>query len=378
MLLDSTEIVEPNPGMAELLDSMEPVRSLQRGEFVTGVVMRIDEEGILVSMSQKHECMIPIWEMRSMSSEARTELTVGDDILAMVVKSEGGDSPAILSLDKAHDEMGWRIMDKAFKEGEQVQGKVLRFNRGGAIVDVEGVQGFVPLSQLVTITSNISDDQADQADIETQNNDSIGQILDLKILELDRSRNRAILSERNALQQLRDAKKEKLLEELKEGDIVPGKVSGVSNFGAFVDLGGADGLVHISELSWETIDSPEDVVKAGDSINVYILKLDKENKRISLSLRRTQPTPWDTIHERYQEGQVVEATITKLTDFGAFARLENGIEGLVHISELTDTIIKHPSDVVSEGDVTSLKILKIELDRKRLGLSLKQATQSEE
>jgi len=376
--LDSTEIVEPNPGMAELLDSMEPVRSLQRGEFVTGVVMRIDEEGILVSMSQKHECMIPIWEMRSMSSEARTELTVGDDILAMVVKSEGGDSPAILSLDKAHDEMGWRIMDKAFKEGEQVQGKVLRFNRGGAIVDVEGVQGFVPLSQLVTITSNISDDQADQADIETQNNDSIGQILDLKILELDRSRNRAILSERNALQQLRDAKKEKLLEELKEGDIVPGKVSGVSNFGAFVDLGGADGLVHISELSWETIDSPEDVVKAGDSINVYILKLDKENKRISLSLRRTQPTPWDTIHERYQEGQVVEATITKLTDFGAFARLENGIEGLVHISELTDTIIKHPSDVVSEGDVTSLKILKIELDRKRLGLSLKQATQSEE
>jgi len=378
LLLDSTEIVEPNPGMAELLDSMEPVRSLQRGEFVTGVVMRIDEEGILVSMSQKHECMIPIWEMRSMSSEARTELTVGDDILAMVVKSEGGDSPAILSLDKAHDEMGWRIMDKAFKEGEQVQGKVLRFNRGGAIVDVEGVQGFVPLSQLVTITSNISDDQADQADIETQNNDSIGQILDLKILELDRSRNRAILSERNALQQLRDAKKEKLLEELKEGDIVPGKVSGVSNFGAFVDLGGADGLVHISELSWETIDSPEDVVKAGDSINVYILKLDKENKRISLSLRRTQPTPWDTIHERYQEGQVVEATITKLTDFGAFARLENGIEGLVHISELTDTIIKHPSDVVSEGDVTSLKILKIELDRKRLGLSLKQATQSEE
>ena len=372
MLLDSTEIVENSPGMAELLDSMEPMRSLQRGEFVSGVVMRIDEDGILVSMSQKHECMIPSWEMRSMSREALAELKVGDDLLAMVVKSENGDSPAILSLDKAQDEMGWRVLDKAFKEAQQVQGKVLRFNRGGAIVDVEGVQGFVPLSQLVTISSNVSDDEGN---IETQDDDSIGQILDLKILELDRSRNRAILSERNALQQLRDAKKEKLLEELKEGDIVPGKVSGVSNFGAFVDLGGADGLIHISELSWDTIDSPEDVVKAGDSIEVYILKLDKESKRISLSLRRTQPTPWDTIYERYQEGQVVEATITKLTDFGAFARLENGIEGLVHISELTDTIIKHPMDVVSEGDVTSLKILKIESDRKRLGLSLKQATQ---
>lgn len=373
--MDSTEIVEPSPGMAELLDSMEPMKSLRRGEFVSGVVMRIDGDGILVSMSQKHECMIPSWEMRSMSPEALAEINIGDDLLAMVVKSENGDSPAILSLDKAQDEMGWRVLSEALKEKRQVQGKVLRFNRGGAIVDVEGVQGFVPLSQLVTITVNVSEDQGD---METQDDDSIGQILDLKILELDRSRNRAILSERNALQQSRDEMKEKLLEELKEGDIVSGRVSGVSNFGAFVDLGGADGLIHISELSWETVDSPEDIVKAGDSIEVYILKLDKENKRISLSLRRTQPTPWDTIHERYHEGQVVQATITKLTDFGAFARLENGIEGLVHISELTDTIVKHPMDVVSEGDVTSLKILKIELDRKRLGLSLKQAIQSDE
>jgi len=203
--------------------------------------------------------------------------------------------------------------------------------------------------------------------------DAIGTVLQLKVLEVNRARNRAIFSERQVVRELRDLQKARLIQELKEGETRRGKVTGISSFGAFVDLGGADGLIHISELSWSSVSRPEEVVQVGEEVDVYVLRIDVENKKIALSLRRLQPEPWATLEERYSVGDLVEATVTKLTDFGAFARVEDSVEGLIHISELTDRRVAHPREVVSEGDVVKLKILRIEADRRRLGLSLKQA-----
>ena len=202
-------------------------------------------------------------------------------------------------------------------------------------------------------------------------------MLSLKVLEVNRGRNRAILSERQALQSLRDERKARLIEELSVGEVRRGKVTGISTFGAFVDLGGADGLVHISELSWGTVRSPDEVVRVGDEVDVYVLRIDAENRKIALSLKRLQPEPWETINERYQPGDIVDATVTKLTDFGAFARVEGSVEGLIHISELASRVINHPREVVGEGDKVRLKILRIEPERRRLGLSLRQAEEEE-
>jgi small subunit ribosomal protein S1 len=208
----------------------------------------------------------------------------------------------------------------------------------------------------------------------------IGKMLQLKVLEVNRGRNRAIFSERQAIQEWRDEQKARLVEELQEGETRRGKVTGISSFGAFVDLGGADGLIHISEMSWNPVNSPEDVVKVGSEIDVYVLRVDVENRKIALSLRRLQPEPWETINERYKVGDIVDAVITKLTNFGAFARVEGvegSVEGLIHISELTPRMIQHPREVVREGDEVKLKILRIEPERRRLGLSLKQADEEE-
>jgi small subunit ribosomal protein S1 len=200
----------------------------------------------------------------------------------------------------------------------------------------------------------------------------------MKVLEVNRGRNRAIFSERQAVQEIRDEKKAKLIEELTEGETRMGKVTGISSFGAFVDLGGADGLIHISELSWNLVNSPDEIVSVGQELEVFVLRVDAENKKIALSLRRLQPEPWEAINERHTVGDIVSATITKLTNFGAFARVEDSVEGLIHISELSVRMITHPREVVGEGDDVKVKILRIEPERRRLGLSLKQAEEEEE
>jgi small subunit ribosomal protein S1 len=196
--------------------------------------------------------------------------------------------------------------------------------------------------------------------------------IEFKIIELNRRRNRAIFSERAALQAWKQVQKLRLVQELTEGEIRKGRVAGISNFGAFVDLGGADGLIHISELSWEPVKSPDEIVTVGAEIDVFVLRVDRENLKIALSLRRLQPEPWDEIEDRFSIGQTVTGTVTKLANFGAFARIDRGIEGLIHISELAHQVIKHPRDVVDEGDELQLKIIRIEPERRRLGLSLKQ------
>ena len=366
--------------MGQLLDSMEPIKPLRRGEVVDGEVMGFSEDGgILVNIGHKSEGVVQQREMRSLSSEDLQNLNIGDKIITYVLRPESADNAAILSIDRALGETGWRELEQCLEDNETVEGSILGFNKGGAIVDVRKVQGFVPMSQLVSVPRDIFRDRS-----ETEENpeaearrmqrqaEETGKTLQLKILEINRSRNRAIFSERQAVQEWRDAQKARLVQELQVGEVRKGVVTGISSFGAFVDLGGADGLVHISEMSWGPVGRPEDVVSIGDQLDVYVLRVDIENKKIALSLRRLEPEPWETIHERLHVDDIVDAQITKLTNFGAFARVEGNIEGLIHISELSDRVIGHPREVVSEGEDVRLKVLRIEPERRRLGLSLKQ------
>ena len=366
--------------MGQLLDSMEPIKPLRRGEVVDGEVMGFSEDGgILVNIGHKSEGVVQQREMRSLSQEDLQNLQIGDQIITYVLRPESADNAAILSIDRALGETGWRELEQCLEENETVEGSILGFNKGGAIVDVRKVQGFVPMSQLVSVPRDIfrdrseteEDPEAEARRMERQAEET-GKTLQLKILEINRSRNRAIFSERQAVQEWRDAQKARLVQELQVGEVRKGVVTGISSFGAFVDLGGADGLVHISEMSWGPVGRPEDVVSIGDQLDVFVLRVDIENKKIALSLRRLEPEPWETIHERLHVDDIVDAQITKLTNFGAFARVEGNIEGLIHISELSDRVIGHPREVVQEGEDVKLKVLRIEPERRRLGLSLKQ------
>ncbi|MFC1935622.1 30S ribosomal protein S1, partial [Chloroflexota bacterium] len=346
-------------------------KTFRRGDLVVGEVMRVDQEGILVNIGHKSEGIVPPREMRSLSAEALSKIQEGEEVFACVVQPDSEEGPAILSVDRARGEQGWRTLQQYLDSNVNVEGVIQGFNRGGAVVEVEGIQGFVPLSQLAPIERNSG--EVSQEELLAQR---VGQTVELRLLELNRRRNRVILSERLALQQKREQEKDRLLQDLLEGDVRRGRVSGICSFGVFVNLGGADGLIHISELSWEPVQSPEEVVQPGDELEVYVLKVDQHTRKIALSLRRLQPEPWQTVADRYQVGQLVTGTVTKLTSFGAFARVEGSVEGLIHISELADRTVRHPKEVVREEDVLTLKIIRIEPDRRRLGLSLKQVDET--
>jgi small subunit ribosomal protein S1 len=242
---------------------------------------------------------------------------------------------------------------------------VVNYNKGGLLVNLDGVRGFVPASQVTGISRG--PDTQKQSDMARMVNTD----LSLKVIEINRNRNRLILSERQAVQESREVKKDELLASLHEGDVRTGIVSSVCDFGAFVDIGGADGLVHLSEISWSRVKHPSEMLKVGEKVQVYILSIDNERKRIALSIKRTQSEPWTRAGEKYQLGQIVEGTVTQLASFGAFARIEDGIEGLIHISEMGDERIQHPKEIVAEGQVVEARIIRIDPARKRMGLSLR-------
>ena len=346
--------------------------SRRRGEAVEGSVISIDENGILVNIGTKSEGMIPTREMRTLDPTEFQALKTGDPIVATVLREESGQY--VLSYDRAQAERSWRQLEKEQETGAVLDGEVAGYNRGGLLVDVMGIQGFVPLSQLSPEHRALMQGEGVGGEEATSALGTLqGQKVAVKVIEVNRRRQRAILSERVAAQEMRDEKRLQLLSELEVGSVRHGRVTGVQDFGAFVDLGGADGLIHISELSWEPVSSPSEVVQPGQEVDVQILKVDQETRRISLSLRRTQNDPWQVTVGQFHEGQIVEGTVTRLAAFGAFARLEGNVEGLIHISELADRHIRHPKEVVTEGESYQLKILRIEPDRRRLGLSLRQA-----
>ena len=372
LVKDKEPELEKEDTMESLLDEFVPIKQLRRGEIIDGKIMDLRDDGVLVDIGYKSEGYIPLREMKTIEPEDREKLSVGSEIIAYVVNVESMDGVTILSVDRARGEQGWRILEKSMELNENVSGKIIGANRGGAVVEAEGVQGFVPLSQLVGPVRELYVPGG-----EPPKEGFIGATVEFRIIELNRRRNRAIFSERAALQHWKDSQKKELISSIKEGDTRKGKVSGISSFGAFVDLGGADGLIHISELSWNAVKSAEEIVTVGQELDVYILKIDRESLKIALSLRRLQPEPWEGIGDRFKIGEIVKGTITKLANFGAFARIESGIEGLIHISEISPEVINHPKDVVKEGDLLELKIIRVEPERRRLGLSLKQVTHPE-
>ena len=352
---------------ALLEDEALEFRDLRRGDVVEGVVMGTDRDGILVNIGSKSEGVILPHEMRSLGPEPATRLSVGERVLVYILQPETPEGQILLSLDRARGEKGWRILQQRFEEGQSFEAEVSGYNKGGLLVNVEGVHAFVPLSQVVGARPDQREDG------ESSLAHMVGRTLHLKVIEINRRRNRVILSERAALQEWRSQQKDRLLTELREGDIRHGKISSIRSFGVFVDLGGADGLAHLSELSWERDRAPEDMFRVGEEIDVYVMKVDQETKKIALSIRRARPESWEEIVDKYHVGQVVPGAITKLVTFGAFARIEGPVEGLIHVSELVDRRISHPKEVVKEGDIVPLKIVRIERDRYRLGLSLRRA-----
>ncbi|ABU58103.1 30S ribosomal protein S1 [Roseiflexus castenholzii] len=343
-------------------------RNLQYGDTVDGIIMRVGRDEILVDIGAKAEGVVPAREMQSLSDDDRAALKPGDPLLVFVVQSEDKEGRATLSIDRARQEKSWRRLQQCYETGEIIEAKVINYNKGGLLVNLDGVRGFVPSSQVSGIG------RGSEAQKQSEMARMVGQTLALKVIEINRNRNRLILSERQAAMDVREGRKGELLSALKEGDVREGVVTSVCDFGAFVDIGGADGLVHLSELSWSRVKHPSEILKPGDKVQVYVLSIDNERKRIALSLKRTQHEPWATVGERYHIGQMVEGVVTQLAPFGAFVRIEDGVEGLIHVSEMGDGRVQHPRDVLQEGDAVQARIIRIDPARKRIGLSMRQSS----
>jgi small subunit ribosomal protein S1 len=371
----SQEIKESIYSMENLLDQAYDFKRLKRGDVAEGIIVQVSPGEVLVDVGAKSEGIISNREVERLGPEFLAQLNVGDDVLVYVVTPEDRNGNIILSFSRAQLERDWRRAEKMFEAGEIFEGTVAGYNKGGLIVRLGKVRGFVPASQL-TMRRKRSQDESLSG--EEKRAELVGQTLQLKIIELDRERNRLILSERAAMREWRRQQKAQLLTELREGDIRRGEVISLCDFGAFVDLGGADGLIHLSELSWRRVAHPNEVLKVGDEVEVYVLNVDRERRRIGLSFKRLQPDPWTQAVNKYTEGQLVEGTVTKLVKFGAFARLaDDDIEGLIHVSELNDQHVTHPKEVVKEGDTLTLRVIRVDVQRRRIGLSLKQVTSKE-
>ncbi|MGC4106513.1 MAG: 30S ribosomal protein S1 [Thermomicrobiales bacterium] len=379
--MDGTDIREPETdafsfeaelGGASLMeqflsDPSHDYKTLKYGDVLEGIIMHIDRDELLVDIGSKAEGIVPAKEYSSLSAEEKDALLVGDTLLVFVVQPENAEGHPVVSIDRARQEKSWRRLQELHEANEIIEAEVTNYNKGGLLVNLDGVRGFVPASQVSEIRGG--DDSSKQADMARL----IGSKLPLKVIEINRHRNRLILSERQAIQERRDIMKERLIEELKEGDIRKGRVSSICDFGAFVDIGGADGLVHLSELSWSRVRHPGELLKVGDEVDVYILGVYPDTKKIALSIKRTQAEPWSRVATSYEVGQLVKGTVTQLANFGAFARIEDGIEGLIHVSELADERIQHPKQVVGEGQDLILRIIRIDPQRRRMGLSLRRA-----
>ena len=359
--------------MWEFLSEEFDYRQPKRGDILDAEVVRIDKDAIIVDVGAKTEGVIPSEDLEKLDEGVRASIEVGDRVSVYVLRPEGPDGNLIVSVNMARALEDWQEAERYLEEGKIYEGTVTGHNEGGLIVPFGQIRGFVPASQLVNLGGKQSPESRMNNLVQME-----GAKLQLNVLEVNRNRRRLIFSQRAAMRHLREEQKEKLLEELQEGDIRTGKVSNLCDFGAFVDLGGADGLIHISELSWQRVKHPREVLKVGDKVEVYVLRVDREKKRIGLSLRRLQPDPWTLADEKFYVGQILKGTITNVVNFGAFARIDEGVEGLIHISELSDEPFDDPRKIVHEGDLLPLKILSIDTARQRIALSLKQAPTLEE
>ena len=361
--------------MEELLAEQDgDIKSFKHGDVVEGTVVRIDKDEILVDIGAKSEGVVSNRELFGRHGEAQPALAVGDTVLVYVLQPESPEGHVVLSLRRAGLERKWRSMQEQFEAGVIIEAPVIDHNKGGLIVDC-GIRGFVPISQIVDFPRRPQNDQPRDAaqEIAEKLQPFVGRKLRLKILEVNRKANRLILSEKVALYEERREKRDELFSSLQVGQKVTGTVRSIAPFGVFIDLGGIDGLVHKSELSWNKVNNPEAGYRVGEEVEAEVIDINHERGRISLSIRRLQPDPWHSTVADFKVGDVIDGSVTKLVNFGAFVRVRDGLEGLIHISELSHQRVAHPGDVVHEGQNLKLKIISLDSERHRLGLSLKQA-----
>ena len=340
------------------------IKNFDDGDLVEGTVVKIDHDEVLLDIGYKTEGVIPSRELSIKKDVDPDEVVeVGDTIEALVVTKEDKEGRLILSKKRAQYERAWGDIEKIKEADGVVEGTVIEAVKGGLIVDI-GLRGFLPASLV---------EMRRVRDLSPY----IGQKIKAKILELDKNRNNVVLSRRQYLEETQSEVRETFLSQLKKGQIREGVVSSIVNFGAFVDLGGVDGLIHVSELSWKHIDHPSEVVKPGQEVDVKILSLDRERERIQLGYKQLQPRPWDNAAERYPEGCIVEGKVVRIADFGAFVELQPGLDGLVHISQCAQNRVAKVTDAVQEGQIVRVKVLSVDTEKKRISLSIRQAAEDE-
>ncbi len=356
---------------ALLEESFAEVEDISRGDLLTGVILAVDDYGVIVDVGLKRDGVVPRSDIEALGEDFTHR--IGERICVMVVDSEDRDGNLIVSVQQALASKDWDAARRQMESGDVYEGTVVAANKGGLIVPYGELRGFVPASHVVGLPRGLDD----EARVEHLSK-LIGETLDLKIIEVNPRRRRLVLSQRLAQRESREEAKRRLLRSLKEGDIVRGTVSSLRDFGAFVDLGGADGLIHVSELAWHRVHHPSEVVKVGMEVDAYVLQLDQEAMRIGLSLKRLQPNPWDEIERDYEVGQLVEGTVSRVVSFGAFVELPNGIEALLHVSEMGAGPARRVEDVVQPGQRIVAEIINLEPHRQRMGLSIKNLAGSEE
>jgi small subunit ribosomal protein S1 len=359
---------ETPTSLLEYLDGGYDYERPQRGEIRQGIIVAADADRLVVDIGAKRDGIVPRQDLDKLGAEEKARLEVGAEVPVYVVQSGDQQGDVIVSVNLGLQQRDWDRAEAMAASGEVFEAKVSGFNKGGLLVAFGRIQGFIPMSHVPGMPQKPPSD-AKRNPLQA----FVGKPLPLKVIEVDRKRRRLVMSARQAERQWREQQKNRLLEELEPGQTRKGIVRSLTNFGAFIDLGGADGLIHVSELSWDKVRHPKDVLTVGQEVEVYVLRLDRDQKRIGLSLKRTQPDPWTTVAQRYHIGQVIVGTVTNMADFGAFVQLEPGVEGLIHISELADIPLSHPKELVRKGERLTLVILHIDPERRRIGLSLKQA-----
>jgi small subunit ribosomal protein S1 len=366
--IEQQETTEIQSTMEDLLEDEDIGLDFPRqGEIRKGTVARVTETEILVSIGTKSEGVIPSREVDQLDEEIREEISIGKEITVYVVNPEDQGGNVLLSYVRALEEKDWLYAEAMLASGETFEGTIIGFNKGGLIIPLGQLRGFVPASQVSLLRRIDSSGNTP----EQRWGSMLDEAITVSVIEVDRERRRLILSERVALQETRESLKERLLDELNEGDVRTGRVTSLADFGAFVNIDGADGLVHLSEISWERIEHPREVLRVGQEVQVKVIGIDRDRKRIGLSIRQLQEDPWVKKIDHLKEGQLIEGTITHLTKFGAFARLDEDLEGLIHISEISEQRVAHPKEVLHEGDVVTLRVIKIEPERHRIGLSMR-------
>ncbi|MFO7663535.1 MAG: S1 RNA-binding domain-containing protein [Chloroflexota bacterium] len=362
---------ESMKSLEDLLDQHD-YEMPQAGDIRTGVIVANTVQGLIIDLGLKRDGIVPQSDLAKLEPGEREALKVNDEVPVYVVQTEDPEA-LVVSIHLARLNQDWFEAEQKMESGEIFEGEVIGYNKGGIIVPYGRVRGFVPISHLSDVTPGMGERRRQQRLARLR-----GETVAVKIIEVDRQRHRLVMSQREAQKEWEEKKRGELMETLSAGDILTGRISGMRDFGAFVDLGGADGLVHISELSWHRIEHPREEVRLGDEVEVQVLSIDQESGRISLSRKKLLPNPWHTVAQRYSQNELVEGKITRILDYGAFAEIEPGVEGLLHVSQLSRNTVENPREVVQEGEVHLLRIVSIDQKRQRIGLSLKAVTPTEQ